>query len=174
MPAPVTTYAPKEVVLQIQDYQLPGLVSISLAWEVPPFTMVRGIRGITTRVKNRNSAATITVETLQTSVANDVLDSIVKQDLATGQAKLNVTLKDLSGRFGIQSRQGFIQARPTVGFSNTSDNRVWVIGLLHVEYIDMLGNSNTLDSLFDRASDRARGIIDSVTGAATDIIDKIL
>ena len=171
MPAPVTTFAPKDVVLKIQDYQLPGIVSLSLEWTTPPFTMVRGIRGIATRVRNTNSSAVLRVETLQTSVANDLLDSIVKADLQTGQAKLTVVLKDLSGRFGIQSQQGYVQSRPTVEFSNSANNRVWEIGLLMVEYADMIGSGNTIDNLFDRASSKAKKIISSVTD---EIIDEIL
>ena len=174
MVAPVTTYAPKDVVLKVQDYQLPGIVSLSLEWSTPPFTMVRGIRGNVTRVRNKDSSAVLKVEVLQTSVANDLLDSIVKQDIQTGQAKLTITLKDLSGRFGIQSQQGFVQARPTVAFSNTADNRVWEIGLLQVEYSDMLGSSNTIDSLFDRASQKANDIISSVTDKADDLFNNIL
>ena len=164
MPAPVTTFAPKDVILEIQKYQLPGIVSITLEWQTPPFTMVKGIRGSSTRVRNKNSSAVLTVEVLQTSIANDLLDSIVKEDLRTGQAKLTVLLKDLSGRFGVQSQQGYVQARPSVTFSNTSDNRVWEIGLLAVEYIDSVGSSNTFSSLFDTASEKVNNIISSFTG----------
>ncbi len=174
MVAPVTTYAPKDVMLEVQNYRLTGIVSLTLEWSTPPFRMVRGIRGNVTRVRNMDSSAVITVEVLQTSIANDLLDSIVKEDLRTGQAKLQVVLKDISGRFGIQSQQGFVQARPTVAFSNTADNRVWEIGLLQVEYFDMLGSSNTIDSLFDRASQKANDIISSVTDTADDFIDNIL
>lgn len=169
MPAPVTTYAPKDVTLILDDYVVPGIVSLSLEWTMPPFRLVSGIRGITTRVRNKNTSGVLRVEVLQTSVANDLLNSLVAIDVASGQAKLKVAVKDLSGRFGIQSNQGYIQIRPNVQFSNSADNRVWEIALLKIEDIDINGSGNTMASLFDLASQKANQVIDSVVDSITDI-----
>ena len=169
MPAPVTTYAPKDVTLIINDYIVPGVVTLSLEWTTPPFRMVSGIRGVTTRVRNKNTSGVLKVEVLQTSVANDLFNSLVSADLGNGQAKLIITLKDLSGRFGIQSNQGYIQIRPNVQFSNSANNRVWEIALLKIEDVDINGSGNTMASLFDMASQKANQVIDSVVGSVTDL-----
>lgn len=151
--AGVMTYSPRDVVVLIEGYTLPGLMSVSLAWNVPPYTMVNGIRGKTTRVLNKNTSATLTLECLQTSVVNDVLYQILNKDIVSGQARLNVTLKDNSGSFAIFSNQGYVQSYPEFKFSNQFDNRTWQIGLLQVESVDAGGNSVTAQSLFDQGSE---------------------
>jgi hypothetical protein len=152
MPASVSTFAPKDVTLQVNGYTLPSIVSVTLEWTNPPFKMISGIRGATTRVRNKNSSATLSVEFLQTSISNDLLNSIINQDLILGTGRLVVTLSDLSGRSSLMSTQAYVQSRPSVEYSNQANNRVWQFGMLAVEDVEMLGSSNTLKSLFDSGS----------------------
>lgn len=162
MPAPVTTYSPKLVTLIISGYQIASIVSLSLAWTTPPFRLVPGIRGKSTRVRNTNSSGVLSVELLQTAIANDVFDQLIQADVSGGQAMLTVTLEDLSGRLKLQSNQAYIQNRPQIEFSNSSNNRVWEIAMLQIEDKDLAGSGNTLASLFDLVSKRAEDAVDSL------------
>ncbi len=146
------TYAPNDVKLQIEDYTIPGIVSIQLEWRVPPFRIIDGIRGKTSRVRNRNASAIISIEVLQTSVANDLLTQVVDKDRDTGQAMLTVTLRDLSGNLSIQTEQGFVIGYSDVGLSSTFNNRTWQIALLEVSHSDVMGNSSSVQSIFDAGS----------------------
>ena len=69
----VYTYSPSEVILTISGYQITGFDKISVSRNSPAFSMVKGIRGQNTRVRNRDSSCTITVDLLQTAMANDCL-----------------------------------------------------------------------------------------------------
>jgi hypothetical protein len=150
--ASVMTYAPKDVQLQIEGYTVPGLLSLSLQWRVPPFKIVDGIRGTTSRVRNYNTSAILTAEALQTSVANDLFSQLVDLDLSTGQARVSVKLIDLSGSLSLQSDQSFIMTRSDIGLSNTFNSRSWQIAMLDVYHADVLGNSLSAQSIFDAGS----------------------
>lgn len=161
--AAVTTYSPKLVTLIVSGYQIAGVVSLSLNWTNPPFRMVPGIRGKTTRVRNTNSSGVLSVELLQTAIANDVFDQLIQADVGGGQAMLTVSLQDLSGRLKLQSNQAYVQARPQIEFSNSSNNRVWEIAMLEIEDKELAGSGNTMSSIFDAASQIASDAVDSVT-----------
>lgn len=148
----VMTYTPKDVKLQIEGYTVPGIVNMSLEWRVPPFKIVDGIRGVTSRVRNYNSSAVLSVEVLQTSVANDLLSQLVELDMSTGQARVSVKLTDLSGSLSLQSDQSFIMTRSNVELSNSFNNRTWQIALLDVYHVDILGNSLSAKSIYDAGS----------------------
>ena len=150
--ASVMTYAPNDVKLLIEGYTLPGIVSLQLAWRVPPFRIVDGIRGITSRVRNYNASAILTVEVLQTSVANDLLSQLVELDISTGQARVTAKLTDLSGSLSLQSDQSFVMIRSDIGLSSSFNNRTWQIAMLDVYHADIMGNSLSAKSIFDAGS----------------------
>lgn len=150
--ASVLTYSPKDVKLQIEAYTVPGIVSLTLEWRTAPFKVVDGIRGKTSRVRNTNSSAILTVEVLQSSVANDLMSQLVTEDLKSGQAKISVTLVDLSGGLSLTSGQGFVMGFADVTLSNGPDNRSWQIALLETDHKDIHGNSMSAKSIFEAGS----------------------
>lgn len=133
MGATVKTYKPSQVSLQIAGYQLGGLVSISVSFNSPQFKTIRGIRGQNTRVRNTDNSLVITIEVLQTSVTNDLLSSIVFEDLKTGNGRLAVYLSDLSGTTKIQSTNAFVESYADFQFNNNLTTRSWKISLLSTE-----------------------------------------
>lgn len=150
--ASVMTYAPNDVKLLIEGYTLPGIVSLQLAWRMPPFKIVDGIRGKTSRVRNKNASAVLSIEVLQTSAANDLLSQIVNLDAFTNRGRITVTLVDLSGSLVLQSEECFVLTRADIGFSSSFDNRTWQIAMLDVYHVDVHGNSVSSSSIFDAGS----------------------
>ena len=154
MPAPVMTYSPFDVTVNIGDYVIPGVVRITITWNEIPFRLVRGIRGVNTRVRSRDNSATLTLELLQTSIGNDVLYQILEQDIVFGSARLELSVSDLSGGLRVFTDQAFVQKYPDVQLSNDLDNRVWEIGMLNVKAPELGGNSKTATDYFQNISQR--------------------
>lgn len=162
MPAPVLTYSPSDVVLDVCGYRIGGMLSIAFQWQSEPFKLVRGIRGQNTRVRNPDSSAIIAVELLQTSVSNEVLFELLRQDQALGTGRLEVTLKDMGGHLHLQSSQGFVSKHPNYEFSMDFTPRVWELTLLNVESQEGGGNNSTLVDIFSSIGRKAAGLADKI------------
>lgn len=152
MTASVLTYSPSDVTLLIDNFTIPAYLRLTLAWRKPPYTIVDGVRGATTRVRNKNSSAILSVEASQTSLANDILTGILQKDLATGQARLTIALLDLSGTTFLQTTQGYVSKWPDVIFSSDLNPRTWEITLLAIDLPQVMGNSIKAGGLFDSSS----------------------
>ena len=128
----VLTYTPSDVTLIICDFVVTGMISASLQWSSPPFKLIRGCRGINTRVASRDLSAVMTLELLQTTVTNEVLFQLLYQDRRNQSARLDVTLKDTSGDTILYTDSAYISAFPDMRYSEGFDNRVWKIEMLNV------------------------------------------
>src|SRR6185503_19712184 len=108
----VLTYDPSSVTIIVCGYVIPGVVSINLQWKSEVFTIQRGIRGSHTRVYNNDRQATLVLELLPTSIANDVFTSIVLQDAANHSGLLEVSLKDTSGTSRFTTTNAYLRTFP--------------------------------------------------------------
>ena len=93
----VLTYVPSNVVLLISGYPITGWNSIKIVRNAPSFKQIRGIRGKNTRVKLEDTSAVLTIETPQTELVNEVLSKCIEADENTGNVRLELTLKDITG-----------------------------------------------------------------------------
>ncbi|MNQ35952.1 hypothetical protein D3C85_494590 [compost metagenome] len=148
----VNTYSPKDVSLAFSGYVLTGWNTITVSRNTNAYTTVRGIRGKNTRVRNVDTSATISFSCLQTSDSNDIMSSIHAIDIATGSARIELTLKDASGTSLFSSKEAYIQGYPESTFSGDFSYRVWTINCLTTESTwNVGGNSKPDTAIFDSA-----------------------
>lgn len=153
MPGQVLTYSPSDVNLTICGYTCPGIVSMSLAWQVAPIQMIRGIRGRNTRRYNRDLSAKLTVEVLQTSNTNDVFFQILRIDRRTGGARLDLALSDNSGRSVLQTTEAYVSEYPDLEYSMSFNTRKWSFDILSVT-----------DGTLSGAADQTTDFLSSIPG----------
>lgn len=145
----IYTYNPKEVTLVVGGYIFTGWESITITRNTKAFTPVRGIRGKNTRVRNRDTSATIVIPLLQTSSGNDVLTQIVEQDINFGTALISMSLSDGSGSSVFDSSEAYVTGFPTTKFSGGFEYRVWEIFCQKTGSFTVGGNANPSNSLID-------------------------
>lgn len=158
----VQCYSPKDVILTIGGYQLTGWQSITISRTVKGFTVIRGIRGKNTRVKNVDTSASLTISLLQTSQGNDVLSYIHGLDLEEGTARISLMLKDRSGRSVFSSNEAYITGYPTAPFSSQFEYRNWEFFAQTTDTYTVGGNAKPATDLLDRALSEAGNFIDSI------------
>lgn len=158
----VQTYSPKDVILTVGGYQLTGWQSINVSRSVKGFTVVRGIRGKNTRVKNVDTSATITISLIQSAQGNDVLSYIHELDLEEGTARISLLLKDRSGRSVFSSNEGFITGYPTATFSGQFEYRNWELFCQTTGTYTVGGNAKPATDLLDSALSEAGKFIDNI------------
>lgn len=168
--AAVLTYSPSDVVLDVSGYTMTGVVRLSIEWNAETFKTIRGIRGKNTRVQSLDTGATLTVELLQTSLSNDVLSDLFTLDKSYQSSRLQVYLKDKSGRTEISSSEAFVSNLPSVSFSNELETRVWKILLLETSSSAVKGNSTDLPDILNSSGEFVDKIVDNVSGAASDFV----
>lgn len=130
----VKTYAPDEVYLTFGGYTVEGWNTIVLNKMVPTFKVVQGIRGKNTRIRNRNTHATIELTCDLTSDVNQILASVLAKDIETGGAVLNLSLVDKSGSEVFSSNEAFIRDQANRTYDDTISSRTWVIECLTSNY----------------------------------------
>ncbi|MNX69384.1 hypothetical protein D3C86_1006010 [compost metagenome] len=153
----VYTYNPKEVTLVIGGYIFTGWQTITIAKSVKTFTPIRGIRGKNTRVRNRDTSATITIVLLQTSQGNDVFSQILEQDINFGTALISLSLQDGSGSSVFDSSEAYVTGFPVTTYSGQFEYRTWEIFCQSTGSYTVAGNSNPSNSLLGGLLDSARG-----------------
>jgi hypothetical protein len=166
----VLTYDPSSVIITVCGYQIPGIVSVSLIWQSEIFSTRKGIRGAHTRIYNQDRRATLVLEVLPTSVANDVFSEILLQDAAHKSGRLEVAVKDASGTSRFQSNEAYIHTFPEVVFTAEGlTTRKWEIEIL--SFVSGSGNlggntSNGIDinDILSNALDSASAGIDKLAG----------
>ncbi|QDP60440.1 MAG: putative structural protein [Prokaryotic dsDNA virus sp.] len=145
----VNTYSPSEVLLEVSEYQITGFDKISVKKNSPAFTMVKGIRGKNSRYRNKDTSCTVTVDIIQTSIVNDVLNQVLQEDLRTNSARLTLSLTDQLGSSKIVSRECFIEDYPEMIYSGEIGFRRWNIICLSTDLFRVGGNSKLSSSAFD-------------------------
>lgn len=168
----VLTYDPSSVTINVCGWIVPGIVSISLQWNSAVFHVRKGIRGVHTRIYNQDRQATLVLELLPTSIANDVFTDIVLQDAQTHAGLLDpVSLKDSSGTSRFTTSQAFIKTFPELTFNAEGIiTRRWEIEIL--SFVVGSGNvggnaSNGIDitDIISGAMSSAEGLVSDGLGA---------
>ncbi len=167
MSGSVLTYDPSSVTIIVCGYIIPGIVSINLQWKSEVFSLHKGIRGVHTRVYNSDRQATLCLELLPTSVANDVFTSIVLQDAANHAGLLEVHLKDTSGTSRFSSTNAYLHTFPDLAFNADGIiTRKWEIEIL--SFVTASGNiggnaSNGIDitDILSGARSSAEGLVNN-------------
>jgi hypothetical protein len=156
----VVSYSPKDVLLDVGGYQLQGWQNITISRTVKGFTLVRGIRGKNTRVKNVDTSATITISLLQSSQGNDVLSYIHDLDLSEGTARIALTLRDKSGRSVFSSNEAYITGYPTATFSGQFEYRNWELFCQSTSTYTVGGNARSTTNILDNALSEIDNFVD--------------
>jgi hypothetical protein len=135
------------------------------------FTVHKGIRGQHTRVYNPDRQATLVIELLPTSVANDVFTSIVIQDTEAQTGLLNVSLKDTSGTSKFTTSSAYLRTLPDLSFNAEGvTTRKWEIEILSfvTGSISVGGNaSNGIDitDILSGAAGKLSGLVKDGMGS---------
>ena len=141
MAAQVKTYKPADLKLFIAgDYQVGGIVSISMSFP-ERYKIIKGIKGQHSRVRTQDTSCTLSVELLQTSVANDVLSDIISQDITTGRGRLSISIEDTAGTSKVQTENAFVSSYSELNYSTELSTRTWTIQMLNTNVIWVGGNS---------------------------------
>lgn len=121
----VLTYVPSNVVLLISGVQIEGWNTIKITRNAPSFKQVRGIRGKNTRTRINDSSATITIDTPQTELINEVFSKCLEADEQTGNVRLDITLREITGTSFFNTTTGYVLGRPELTYSNSLANNTW-------------------------------------------------
>lgn len=158
----VNSFSPKDVQLVVAGYVITGWERISIARSVKGFTAVRGIRGKITRVRNRDSSATITFPLLQTSQSNEVMSYIHELDLTEQTGRLSIILRDKSGKSVFSSDEAYITGYPAVTYSGGFEYRTWEIFMQTTGSYIVAGNTRPSTSLLDGLLDEASSFVNDL------------
>lgn len=123
----VLTYVPSNVVLLISGVQIEGWNTIKITRNAPSFKQVRGIRGKNTRTRIKDSSASITIETPQTELINEVFSKCLEADEQTGNVRLDITLREITGTSFFNTTTGYVLGRPELSYSNGLANNTWLL-----------------------------------------------
>ena len=123
----VLTFVPSNVVLLLAGYQIQGWDSIKISENTPTFKQIRGIRGKNTRTRIIDSSATITITTPQTELINEVLDMCLQADRATGNVRLDITLREITGTSFFNTTTGYVLGRPELSYSKGIAMNTWTL-----------------------------------------------
>lgn len=96
----IYTYAPEDIQVSLSGYNLKDFAAgtfVEVIPNNPSFTRVGGIRGKSTRVRQRDKSGTVIIKIQQTSPVNDLLSKIVLMDEIQMTGLLELTIKDLGG-----------------------------------------------------------------------------
>lgn len=121
----VLTYVPKNVILLVSGYEIQGWTRISIARSTPNFRQIRGIRGKNTRTRIKDSSATLTIETYQTELLNEVFSKCLAADIKNGTVRLEISMKEITGTSLFSSTSAYITGYPELGYSESLGKVTW-------------------------------------------------
>lgn len=126
----VFTYSPYDVKVIISGHVVVAWNKCVVEYTEPTATVIKGIRGKHTRIKNGSSSAIITLTLEQTSLTNSVLEEIEMKDRQYGTGRLSVAIIDSIGGSRFQSNSGFVTRPATLTYDSDATDREWVIETL--------------------------------------------
>lgn len=124
----VMTYVPENVVLLISGYQIEGWDSIRVVRNSPAFRQVRGIRQKNTRVRMKDTSATLTLEVPQSGLVNEVFSKCLEADINTGSVRLEISLRESTGASFFNTTTAYILGYPELSYKGTISANTWTIG----------------------------------------------
>lgn len=132
----VATLSPIDVTLVISQAGFTHVVSgymedsnITVERGSDSYEKHTGIDNKTSRIYKADKSGMITINLAQTSVSNDVLDQLQRNDAAARNSSglFSVTVKDGSGRSVYHSLEAWISKVPNSAFGSGMQGREWVI-----------------------------------------------
>jgi len=154
----IYTYSPSDIMLTVSGYTITGFDRIAVQRNSPPFKQIKGIRGQNTRVRNRDTSCTVTVDLIQTSLANDVLSELLDKDLQTNSVRLSLSLTDTLGNSKIESSECYVSTFPELVFTNDIQLRRWTLTCLSTSTFNTAGNARLGGNSFMDAVKGAVGL----------------
>lgn len=142
------TYSPEYVDLIISGYKVIGWNTITLQRTVKAFTTVNGIGGKNTRVRNKDSSASMSISIVRTSPVNSVFSEVVRQDEQYGTGRLTVFLRDRLGTTLIKSSEAYLDGYADDSLTSDLNDRIWTINCLSVDNWNVGGSEQSQESLF--------------------------
>lgn len=144
----VQTYNPGDVVVTFGGYVLENWDSVEVTRLAPAFKMVRGIRGGAARVRTLNTSAEVIITLPMTSRANAILSMITQQDYETGNGRLEMTIKDVSGFEVFSTVDAFVEKQANMTYGREMPSRSWTICCM-TSVISQSSGSAGIESIFD-------------------------
>lgn len=126
----VKTYSPSDVHMTFGGVLVEGWESIRIIYPQAYFKIVKGIRGKNTRVRDRNTSATVEVVLLQSSDINYIFDTIAEMDRFYGTGRLELMIKDRNGQEVFYSSEGFLESPADRLYEGDLKERAWTIHCL--------------------------------------------
>jgi len=119
------TYNPAEVAVIVGGFIMSGFADGQFVNIVPNadlFELTVGTDGEATRSAQNNKSAQITIDFMQTSESNAVLESV-----AASGASFPLLVKDGSGSTIYSAVSAWVRRRPDATFDRTATSRSWVL-----------------------------------------------
>lgn len=127
----VYTFSPEDVTISLSGFVIKDLAPDSFVEVIPnapSFLHVDGIRGKTTRVRQRNKSGTIILRIQQTSPVNDLLSKIVLEDEIQMTGLLEVAISDAGGSTTSLYQNCYIREVAKLSYSGSElQPREWYI-----------------------------------------------
>lgn len=152
----IRTYSPSQVSLSFGGMSVEGWESIRVERDFPEFKTVHGIRGKNTRVGSDNTAATIEIELLQTSIVNEVFTAIMQLDRTNGDMRMQVLLRDILGKEVFVSDEVYLSKMAAREYTSEISTRLWTLNCLSSRENDV-ANELGAGSFYDISSEIFRG-----------------
>lgn len=133
MAALLGSYSPNDVSVIVNGYPLEGFADgtfVSVAYNSDAATMVEGADGSPAIAFKRGSrGATVTFTCLQTSLGNNILNSLlqVQKYQGTSAATVSVTIRNAQGGELVSMPRGVFQKEPDVSYAAEVGSREWTI-----------------------------------------------
>lgn len=153
----IATYTPGNITMTLAGHVVEGWDSISVRRNAVAFRHIPGIRGSGTRVRVKDSSATITLELAQTSNTNSILSQIHQLDISQGTGRIELILRDPDGDYVFQSNTGYVAGYPDSGFTGDIQTRTWTINC-QTSTLFVGGNGHQGIDLFGMAEKAVSGI----------------
>jgi len=125
-------YDPKRVSVLAGGVPISGWAEgefITIVFDEDTFQKVVGTDGHTSRSKNSNRNARLTIKLMQTSKSNDVLSALHNLDVLTdgGAGVVPWMIKDNNGTMLFTTAKGWVVKPPDRSFDKTAKNRDWAV-----------------------------------------------
>lgn len=156
--ANVKTYSPSLVAFSFGGTIVEEWDSITVEKDYPDFKTIAGIRGKNTRVASKNSAATVTINLVQTSVFNEIFSAILKADRISGDLRMQFLLRDILGKEVFASDEAYVEGMASREYGAEMGTRTWIIRCLSSREND-IGNSTGDGDYFEIDPFSLRNII---------------
>jgi len=126
----VKTYDPGSVSIVFAGIPFEGFADgtfVTVGRDNPSFNSIVGSDGEGARAKSNDQSGTATVTLMQSSVTNDLLSEVVRQDELTGDGVHPLLIKDNSGASIYQAETAWLEKPADGEFAREITNREWVI-----------------------------------------------